>query len=214
MTIMNALEVKYSFMSDTLRRKSDRIQLILASFALLMSTIESMKDFSGLLKLIPLSTFIVTFANVGIVIGYRWFENKYGDQFEATVLRINGVMMLIVGLSLQFIGNHRVQYVYYLISIFYFIVLPAVMKKNRNRRTIRFSPEKIVVGRWIRKPVETPWSDVAAITGKNELLQIKMINRKKKKKYYLIFDEKNTQFDLTTLLELKQKEYHFSLEYA
>jgi hypothetical protein len=210
---MNDLELKYNRWSIKGQRRSDRIQLLLASFSFFMGYVDSIKDYHGLLLLIPVSTFILSVVNIIIVIRYAWFEQKYGYKLETTIFRINGIMMLITALSFEFIGEHNVQYVYYLISIIYFVILPNVVIKKRTKMKMRFLPEKIVVMRSFLKPIEYLWNDIEVISQKKELLKIERKNKRKIKKHYLIFDKDTEKSELSELLQTKQNEFGFSLEY-
>jgi hypothetical protein len=170
------------------------------------------KDYHGLLSLIPVVAFILSIINIIIVLRYSRFEQKYGNKLQAMIFRINGIMMLITALSFQFIGEHNVQYVYYLISILYLVILPEMIINKRSKMMMKFLPQLIVVDQSFRKPVEYFWKDIKTISHKEQLLTIERKHTGKIKKHYLIFKKNTEKVELQELLEIKQNEYGFVLE--
>lgn len=208
---MDELKIKYNKMSKKRQSRIDRIQLITVSFALTIGFIELFKSFIGLLIIIPILAFIISVFNIFIVIRYAWFNQKFGSKFESIIFIINGIIVLITGLSFQFVGEHNVQYVYYIMAIFYIFFIPVITKKIRSKLVINFLSEKIIVFRSIFKPKKYVWKDIDSISWDGEILKIGVKN-KRKKKYYLIIDDKSVQSKFVDFLKMNQNKYRFLLE--
>jgi hypothetical protein len=74
--------------------RSDRIQLFTASIVYLPGLLTRLKVLTEYLA-IPYSAFIIAIVNIIMAIGYNRFGKKYGHKFDITILRINGIVMLI-----------------------------------------------------------------------------------------------------------------------
>ena len=209
---MDELKINYNIVSKKHQTQNDRIQILIASFVLTVGFIELFESFTGVLVLIPILAFIISLINIFIVLKYNWFDEKYGLVFEANIFRINGIIILITALSIQFVGDHTVQYVYYVLAVFYLFFLPAIATKVRSKMMLIFLSEKIIAIRLISKPKEYIWKNIDTIIRNGELLRIKEKKTRKKKKYFLMFNDQGMQFKLDHFLKNKQKEYNFSLE--
>lgn len=208
---MNEIKVSYNIISQKDQIKRDRIQLLTASFAFFIGYLEIWDSFMGLLLIIPIAAFLIALINIALVIGYNWFVKKLSNQFETALFILNGIMMLITGLTFQLIGTHNVQYVYYLLAVFYMLFIPLINNKLRLRM-LQFLPKEIIAVRWIRKPKEYNWNNIESIIRKDELLKIKEKDKRKQNKYFLIFNNQNAQSRLDEALRMKQRDYNFSLE--
>ena len=208
---MNGIEFKYNIISRKDQKRSDRIQLFIASFSLVTGYSDSIKDYTGILILLPIISFSIAIINIGILITYNYFIKKYGYRLEAIVFRINGIMILLTALGFQFIGNHNVQYVMYVIAVCYLFVLPNIVIQKRGKMIIRFLPEKISVFRRWLKPLEYDWYDIETISVKNTLIILKQKNVKKRRRYFLIVDDPETLKRLNSLLIQQSKTYHFTV---
>ena len=76
-----------------------------------------------------------------------------------------------------------------------------------------FLSEKIIAIRLISKPKEYAWKNIDTIIRNGELLRIKEKKTRKKKKYFLMFNDQDIQLQLDNFLKNKQKEYNFSLKF-
>ena len=209
---MSEFTLHYQNRSKKDQSKRDKIQLLFASFSLAIGTVDTFQMYSGVWILIPIVSFAVAAMNLFIVIRFRWFEQKYGSRFEAAVFRFNGVLLLLTALGFQFAGKNAVQYVYYGLAIAYFVLIPRILTAAREKMILSIDEDKIVVCRSVRQPQQYSWSDVESIILMNELIQVKWKQKKRRKKYFLVFDSNEQQSGLTALIHQNQKQYHFSIE--
>lgn len=209
---MKEINIFYNNRSYRNRKRQDIIQLLIASFSNCMAYFDSIKDYTGLLTLLPIISFGISIVNIIIIKNYDNFNNKYGYKLETSIFRINGVIMLITALGFQFIGEHTVQLAYYFISLAYLTVIPATTLKVRKNMIINLKLDRIIIARTFFSPLEYLWQDIESIIVERELLQLKIKNEKKQKKYYLKIIESSQYLKLLSFLEQLKEKYNFSLD--
>jgi len=211
---MQTISFNYGIMSRKDQRKSDRIQLFFATFSLIMGYLDSLQDYTGWLILIPVVSLTIALFNTGIVILYNKIDKKYGWHMEAIIFRIAGMMILLSALGFQFIGHHHVQYVLYAMALLYLIILPKFVIQIRPKMIINFQHVRIQVLRpLMAHSLELSWQDITAIEVNKNLIKIKNTKRKKFRKFFLYSENPEDLFTLENLLNLKQKEYGFALNF-
>jgi len=210
---MEELRVFYTTVSPARRARIDRFQLLSASFCLLIGFSEALKEFSGLLFLIPIFGLIAAIFNVIIVLNYSKLKSKFGEKVEILFLKANGVIMLITGIGFHSSGSIRMQYIYYLLALLYFILLPyflipAVMKKY----IIRFRSSAIIFEKSVFKPVQYSWQEIESIIVDKMGLKLKKLGKKRIRKVYFQRTINDQYSDIIHRLNEIKKKNQYSFE--
>jgi len=210
--MMSEFKLHYQSLSKKHQDKRDKTQLMFATFSLIIGSIDTFGIYSDVWVLLPIVTFVVAAINLFIVIRFNWFEKKYGSRFEVILFRINGGLLLLTALGYQFAGKHSVQYVYYIMAIAYFVLIPRILTAAREKMILSIDEDRIVVFRSAGSFRQYFWSDIESMVLRNGLMQVKWKQKKRMKTYFIVFESSEQQSALTALIDKNQKQYHFPIE--
>jgi len=188
---MKELIIKYSRFSEKKQKFSEKMQLICAAIALMAVGLEGLESDSKIQFYISLIFILVSILDFVLAIKYEKFISMYKVNFEIIILRINGIVMLLTGLSLQYLGKDLIQYPYYILSVFYIYVIPKMSLKAKSKRLIILSESGIQIKRILFSALEYNWSKLENYEFYNMVFRIWILGEKKPKKYFI--SEKNTR---------------------
>ncbi len=208
---MSDLIVHYHPVSPERQRKRDRIQLLFASIALGAGFFDSFSSYRGFLVLVPILAFVFAAANIVVFFIFNYLYRRFGEKFEISLLRMNGVLLLFTGFSFHFVGRHHVQYVYYAFGFLYLFVLPALVRRRRKNRYIVFFTDRLKLYRIIRPVKEILWQNLESVVLFKGILELKKIG-KKNKKYHLDLSDKDMTVRLKKFLKGLKKNYSINLQ--
>ncbi len=148
--------MKVSYQSASAKRTvmSDKIQLAVAALSLVIGYVDTFNSFKGWFLALPILGFIIAAGNGVMLIWYKKVKEKFGNYFEIQAFRLNGAVLMLTAFGYHFEGKHSIQYVYYLLAIIYFLLLPRIVVKLRSRLTLLIEENGITDSKSIRKPVK------------------------------------------------------------
>jgi len=197
------MKITYKSISAKRQERRDRMQLFGAALGIVLGFMETLNIYTGISLIIPILGFALALVNVLIAKFYSTFQKKYGEKLELILFKINGFMMLITGLGFQFSGSKYVKYVYYILSLFFFIVLPYFLIPAKKKKfVLQLTDSEIIVNRFIFKAINYPWQEIETVFLNNEFLQLKTKQGKKSRKYFL---QNNTKVLVTEIIDFMKK---------
>lgn len=210
---MKEMKIKYNTISISRQLLRDRLQLISASIGIVVGFWETIKIYKGVFLIIPILGFAMALINIVIAKFYIKFMYKYGDKLELILIRMNGMMMLITGLGFHILGSKDIQYAYYLLSFLYFIIFPYFLLPAKNKKLIfHITLTGIVINRLFLKVIQYPWQEIESISLKNEVLQLKIKNRGKMKKYFIQKDDLSQHSEIIDFIKKIKSKNKYSFE--
>lgn len=198
---MQTITLPYQKQSPKDQMKRDKIQFAGGTFSFIIAYIDNISQFTDWTILIPVFSFLVATINIIIVIFYNKLLKKNKTKIETWVLRLNGMMMFITALSYRVTGGHLIPYVYLLLAIAFFFLLPYIQSNSTQKMQLVLDGEKILVKRLFFKPVIYNLDKIESFDVEDELLKLKITEKKKPLKFYIENTEYSLQ-DISTLLTL------------
>jgi hypothetical protein len=210
---MKEIKIRYNAVSARRQELIDRMQLLLASISIIAGYSESLSIYRGIAIVLPIIGFFIVFLNILFAGFYRYFVHKYGNKFETILIRANGIVMLITGIGFHITGSKYIQYVYYLLTIIFFIILPNFILPLRNKRMVlTFAESELIVQKRLRV-IKIAWKNIELISIQKSFINIRLNGEKQIKKYFIDpVGERHTEI-MSFLENLKtQKGYNFEIQ--
>lgn len=207
---MEEIIIKYDSVSPRRQEINDRIQLLAASFTIILGYWGSLGIYTGIKVILPITGFAIALLNLLFVRFYKKLVQKYGFRFEVLILRINGIIMLTTGIGYYLNGSKYLHFTYYFLTICYFLILPYIIIRAKKKRMLRFSESKIITSGKIGKNMFL-WQNIESIEIQGNQLTISEKNKHRKKKFYLEKDSVRQSEVYDFLLNVKSK-YGFNLD--
>lgn len=197
---MKELILKYKRFSENKQKFVDKMQLICAAVALLAVGLEGLESDSKVQFYFSLTFVLIAILEFVLAIKYARFKSIYENNFEEIVFRINGIVMLLTGLSLQFLGKDLVQYPYYLLSIVYFFVMPKIFLKARSKLMIILGESGLQIKRMLFAPLEFRWDQIENYEIDKIVLRVWFRGKQKPKKLFISEENTNNIKDIENFL--------------
>ena len=209
---MNDIKINYNTVSLKRQLWRDRIQLLSASLCIILGYSETWAGYTGVRILVPIFGFIIAFLNILFARFYRQISQKFGENFEIYLLRLNGVIMLLTGMGYHVLGSLYIQYAYYILSIMLFIVLPKfVLSAKRKKLFLEMNDAQITTHRLIRT-VTRSWQDFESILFHNGVLQFTLKGGRKSKKLFLQQTGNSHGVELLDFFQRIKRDHDYSFE--
>jgi len=210
---MKELIINYSNISPRRLVIMDKVQLIAAAAGIALGYYETWNKYEGISIIVPLTGFVIAFINILVVRFYGRLVNKYGNKFEIFLFRLNGIVLLITGISFQIFGAKYIQYVYYIIALFSFYIVPNfIIPAKKQKYYIHLSDTQIIVSRFFSKNIFS-WNEISSFKNNNGILVLKNNRSKRAAKFYLNDNEVNIKALSSFLTKLKEdNNYIFEIE--
>ena len=207
------MKISYNTESSRRQERRDRLQLLAAVLGITVGFTETLNIYKGIAFVIPCLGFFVALVNLIIAGLYRKIRNRFGDNLELILTKINGFVMLITGLGFQIEGSGEIQYVYYALALVFFVLFPYfLLPAKKKKLIINLTDSQIIINRLLFKPVIHSWQDVEFISLKKELLQLKTKGGKKSKKYYLLTDDSQSRSEIADLINEIKRDSDYTFE--
>jgi hypothetical protein len=207
------IKIKYNRSSAKRQNRRDRLQLLSASFGIIVGLSETWKVLTGFLLIIPVLSLILAIANIVIAKSYNRFQKKYGEKFDILLFKLNGIVMLLTGLIFHLNGAQYIQYCYYVISIAYFIIFPYFLVPSKKKKLIlQINDSGIIVHNLFLNKSIYLWQDVKSILLQHDLLQIKTMNHGRGKKYFFQHKETIDQLAIASFINRLKLTNNYSFE--
>ena len=193
---MDEIKIKYNRASQKRQDRRDRLQLLSASFGIVIGLTETWKVLTGFFIIIPIFSLILAIANIFIAKSYHKFQKKYGEKFDILLFKMNGIVMLLTGFVFHLNGAQ-----YIIISLAYFIILPYFLIPSKKKKPeLQINDSGIIVHKLFLNKSIYLWQEVKSILLQHDLLQIKTMKHSKGKKYFFQQQETVDRLAITTLV--------------
>lgn len=140
---MKTITLPYQKQSPKDQIKKDKTQFAGGTFSFIIAYADEFFQFTGWSLLIPIFSFLVAAINLIIVIFYNKLLKKNKTKIETWVLRLNGIMMFITALSYRVTGGHLIPYVYLLLAIAFFFLLPYIQSNSIRKLQLELDGKKL-----------------------------------------------------------------------
>ena len=188
---MEEMKIGYNTISSDRQQTRDRLQLAGAAICIFLGFWDTRRMYTGITIMIPIIAFAISIINIIIARFYHKMIKIFGDRLELIVLKINGMIMLITGIGYKLGGSNDIQYVYYLLALIFFIILPySLLPAKKKNFFIHINQSEIKIYKFFFKPVIHTWQEIEFIILNKSYLELKKKGRKRSKKYF--FNKTNT----------------------
>lgn len=208
------MKLTYNTISPKRGERRDRTQLFGAALGIVLGFMETLNIYSGFALIVPMAGFALAAVNVIFAKFYKRLKTRFGDKLEVILLQINGFMMLVTGFGFHISGSKHIQYVYYALSLVFFILLPYfVVPAAKRKLFLHFTDTEIVVHRLLFKEKKHRWRDIQTVLLNTEFIQLISVDGKKSRKYFL---QNNAELGISNISEFlreikAQKKFSFDI---
>ena len=200
---MDEIELAYKTISPQREERNNKLQLILASIGILAGYSEGLDAYNGFELFIPIMGLLIALLNILFAIFYKSLVKKYDQKFERLLLRVNGLLFLLTGISFQIDGTKYIHFAYYLLAIMYAVVLPDfILPRVSTHRKIKFNQAGIVIKKRF-KTIQYSWQNIQSILLEKDMLKIQFNGKKRVKKYYIDLDNDTETYILQLIASKK-----------